>query len=204
MGKLSQRLWAGIYNRGKRAASKQRIDILKIKENVHIGDGVRFGDNAYLSDAGRSITIGDRTWFDGILNMFPHNSDCALMIGSDSYVGENSRIWCSKSITIGNRVLIAHDVNIFDNTTHPIDKKHRYEHECILKTQGMPNVKFPTIEEAPVEISDDVWIGCNSIILKGVYIGSGSIVAAGSVVTKDVPANVMVAGNPARVIKQLE
>jgi acetyltransferase-like isoleucine patch superfamily enzyme len=61
----------------------------------------------------------------------------------------------------------------------------------------------PVIATAPVKIGAHVWIGFNSIILKGVTIGDRSVVAAGSVVTKDIPADVLVAGNPARVIRSL-
>ena len=59
------------------------------------------------------------------------------------------------------------------------------------------------MEYKPITIGDDVWIGCNSIILKGVKIGNGSIVAAGSVVTKSVPPFSLVAGNPAKIVKEL-
>ena len=144
-----------------------------------------------------------RTWLYGSIMIFPHNKDCKVQIGKDCYIGDHTRIWCGKSVKIGNRVLIAHNVNIFDTTTHPINKKIRYEHELFVKEKGMPDIKYDTIEETPVEIGNDVWIGCNSIILKGVKIREGVIVAAGSVVTRDVPANVMVAGNPAKIIKKL-
>jgi len=63
---------------------------------------------------------------------------------------------------------------------------------------------WQVVPMAPIHISDKVWIGFNVIILKGVNIGEGAIIAAGSVVTKDVPAWTLVGGNPARVIKQLE
>lgn len=106
-------------------------------------------------------------------------------------------------MVIGDRTLIAHNVNIFDTTTHPIDKCIRYEHECFVKTKGMPMNKYETIEESPVIIGEDVWIGCNCVIMKGVKIGNGSIIGAGSVVTKDIPAGVMAAGNPAKIIKKL-
>ncbi len=59
-----------------------------------------------------------------------------------------------------------------------------------------------TEEIKPVKIGDNVWIGCNSIILKGITIGNGAVVAAGSIVTKDVPPKVLVGGNPAKVIKE--
>ncbi|HEX8899049.1 MAG TPA: DapH/DapD/GlmU-related protein, partial [Chthoniobacterales bacterium] len=62
----------------------------------------------------------------------------------------------------------------------------------------------PEIRSAPVIISDNVWIGMNAVILKGVTIGENSVVAAGAVVTKSVPANVVVAGNPAVITKQLD
>lgn len=96
--------------------------------------------------------------------------------------------------------MIAHNVNIFDNDTHPTDYlERRQDAENILCYGKFED--FSSLKKAPVMIGDDVWIGCNSIILKGVTIGNGSIVAAGSVVTKDVPANVIVGGNPAKILK---
>lgn len=172
--------------------------------NVTLGTNVRF---PYIKNGPSScgkIIIGNNSWISGTINMFPHNKGAVLIIGSDCYVGDESRIWCAKSITIGDRVLIAHNVNIFDTTTHPIDKRIRYEHEKIVKTYGLPSDNYSEISESAVTIHDDVWIGCNSIILKGVEIGEGSIIGAGSVVTKNVPSNTMVAGNPARVVKKLQ
>ena len=63
---------------------------------------------------------------------------------------------------------------------------------------------FSTLRSVPIKIGNDVWIGCNSIILKGVTIGDGAIVAAGSVVTKDVPDYAVVGGAPAKVIRFLD
>jgi acetyltransferase-like isoleucine patch superfamily enzyme len=84
---------------------------------------------------------------------------------------------------IGDRVIIAWDCNILDRDYHSIDGTEE--------------------RTAPVRIGDDVWIGCRSIVLKGVSIGDGAIVAAGSVVVKDVPAHTLVAGNPAQIKKSV-
>lgn len=175
----------------------------KNAKNVTLGTNVKF---PYIKNGPPScgkIFIGNNSWICGTINMFPHNKEAELRIGNDCYIGDSSRIWCAKSITIGDRVLVAHNVNIFDTATHPIEKIARYEHEVIVKISGMPIDLHQQISEAPVIIHDDVWIGCNSIILKGVEIGEGSIIGAGSVVTKNVPPNTMVAGNPAKIVKQL-
>jgi acetyltransferase-like isoleucine patch superfamily enzyme len=100
---------------------------------------------------------------------------------------------CADRITIGNRVLIAHFASIYDNNNHPIDPGAR--------AKNMPIGKD---DFAPVVIEDDVWIGAHAVVLKGVTIGRGSVVAMGSVVTKDVPPMTVVAGNPARVVKQID
>lgn len=204
MNSFLQHLLAWFYSKSKLAFDEQKCRKIKTSSNISLGQDVRIGSYAAIPTDIGSICIGDRTWFEGTLNLFPHNIDCTFTIGTDSYVGDGTRIWCAKKIAIGNRVLIAHNVDIFDTTTHPIDKRLRYEHEIVLKTHGMPKEKYETIEEASVVIEDDVWVGCNAIILKGVRIGEGAIVAAGSVVVKDVPPNTMVAGNPARIVKRLE
>ena len=197
-----KKIIAQIYRFGEKAYEEDRAEKIRTLNNLHLGKNVKFDRNAAIPMVG-DITIGDNTWICGIINTFPHHSDCSVRIGDDCYIGDHSRIWAGREVIIGNRVLIAHNVNIFDTTTHPIDKRIRYEHECIVKTSGMPTKLFDTVYEATVNIGDDVWIGCNALILRGVTIGEGSIVSAGAVVTKDVPPNCMVAGNPAKVVKYL-
>lgn len=92
---------------------------------------------------------------------------------------------------IGNNGLIGSGYLITDSDACPIDSDARI--------QNLPN----TTKQSPVEIEDDVFIGARSIILKGVKIGKGSIVGAGSVVSSDVPAYSIVAGNPAKFIRKI-
>lgn len=111
-------------------------------------------------------------------------------------------MWAADSIKIGDNVLIAHNVNIFDNDTHPTDyMERRYDAENIIFMGERK--EYSTLHSSPIEIGNDAWIGCNSIILKGVKIG-GCIVAAGSVVTRNTPPFTLVAGNSARVAKSLK
>ncbi len=105
-----------------------------------------------------------------------------LTIGS-GYCTCGVQIVCKKKITIGNNVAIARDVIIRDNDAHEILEK---DHKSVKE----------------VTIGNNVWIGNRAMIMKGVHIGDGAIVAAGAIVTKDVPPNTMVAGVPAKVIKE--
>lgn len=147
-----------------------------------------------------SIDVGKRSCIRGALEIQRENG--RIKIGNNCYIGDHTRIWSAESIIIKNNVLIAHNVNIFDNDTHPIDKFERKEDSELIIWNAIRK-DFSTLKSAPIVIEDDAWIGCNSIILKGVTIGEGSIVAAGSVVTKSVPPNVLVAGNPAKIVKEL-
>ena len=146
-----------------------------------------------------SIIIGQKTIIAGELLTFRHGGN--IKIGDWCYLGKNSRIWSSTSIEIGNRVLIAHGVNIFDSLTHPINKKARHNQFKAIFSSGHPSEI--SLDEKPITIEEDVWVGANAVILRGVHIGQGAIIGAGSVVTKDVPAHVIVAGNPAKIIRKL-
>ena len=107
-------------------------------------------------------------------------------LGDRSGLGINCRI--SGKVIIGNDVMMGPNVSIF-TANHAFDRT-----DIPMDQQGMS-------EEGPVIIEDDVWIGANSILLKGDHVGKGAIIAAGAVVTKDVPSGAIVGGNPAKVLK---
>lgn len=154
-----------------------------------------------LSKNAGAIRIGKHSHLRGELLTFWNAGE--ISIGEWCYIGHSSRVWSQASITIGNHVLIAHLVDIHDTDSHPIDwENRRLDAQSILSGRGYLT-PTQTIS-LPVVIEDDVWIGFKSTILKGVRIGRGAIIASASVVTKDVPPFTVVAGNPARVIRQLE
>jgi len=151
-------------------------------------------------DADRtSIYIGESTHIRGELMTFPGGR---IEVGDFCYVGSETKIWSDTSIKIGDRVLISHNVNIFDNQTHPIDPVKRHEQFVHIIRKGFP--KDLDLGGKPIIIEDDVWIACNVVILRGVHIGKSSVISAGSIVTKDVPPGTIVAGNPAKVLRKIE
>ena len=110
-----------------------------------------------------------------------------LFLGENSYISSYSVIGVNDSVTIGNNVIIADSISIRDTD-------HNYNQLDIpIREQG--------ISTAPIKINDNVWIGHGVVITKGVSIGSGAIIAANAVVTKDVPRNAIVGGVPAKIIK---
>jgi acetyltransferase-like isoleucine patch superfamily enzyme len=103
-----------------------------------------------------------------------------VSIGEGTYINRRTEITCKASVTIGERCAVSWDVLITDTDYHALDG---------------------TSPVAPVRIGDDVWIGAKAIILKGVTIGDGAVIAAGAVVSRDVPAGALVGGNPARELR---
>jgi acetyltransferase-like isoleucine patch superfamily enzyme len=147
------------------------------------------------------IIIDGNCWLRGEIMLAKHGGE--VNIGKHVFFGEYSRIWSASKITIGNNVLISHNVNIHDFDSHPLDYLLRKtQAEYILDNNKLPDDSFG-VPEKPIIIEDHVWICFNAVILKGVTIGKGAIVAASAVVTEDVPPFTIVAGNPAKVIKYL-
>ncbi len=153
-----------------------------------------------MSNRRENIRIGDICHIRGELLVYPYSG--SISIGNYCYVGEGTRIWSGKGITIGNRVLISHNVDIHDSNDHPLDPQLRHEHYKDILSIGFL-AKYD-ICAAPIIVADDVWIGFGACIMRGVTVGAGAIIAAHAVVTKDVPARAVVAGNPARVIRVLQ
>jgi acetyltransferase-like isoleucine patch superfamily enzyme len=146
------------------------------------------------------ISVGSFTHVCGQLLTFPNGGK--IQIGEWCYIGEGTRIWSQSSVTIGNHVLISHLVDIHDTDGHPIDWQERRQDAEARLTNQMQNLSRRTIA-MPVTIEDDVWVCFKATILKGVHVGKGAIIAAGAVVTADVPPWTIVAGNPAKVVRAL-
>lgn len=172
-----------------------------------------------LSKGIKTWTIGDKiTWDKGTTIVFSSKSiinignqvvlsnssfnptisaNCRLIVASNAEltIGNNSgfsgvSLYCSKKITIGSNVICGGNVSIWDSDFHQICPDERRENLGVIHSKE-------------IEIGDDVFIGANSMILKGVKIGNRSIVGAGSVVRKDIPNDEIWYGNPAQFIRKL-
>lgn len=128
--------------------------------------------------------IGKNIWIEPPLHMAYGKN---VQIGENFYANFNLVIVDDIDVYIGNNVMIAPNVTI-TATGHPIDP--------ILRKSGS---QF----SIPVKIGNDVWIGSNVVILPGITIGDNSVIGAGSVVTKDIPANVVAVGNPCGVLREI-
>jgi acetyltransferase-like isoleucine patch superfamily enzyme len=149
----------------------------------------------------RAIQIGEKSLIDGELMVFDDAG--SIRIGASSFLGKGSRVWSGEKVEIGARVFISHNVTISDTDAHPTSAKARAEDYEARIVGGKPYAKG-SVETAPIVIEDDAWINFGVAILKGVRIGRGAIVGAGSVVTKDVPAWTFAAGVPAKPVRAIE
>ncbi len=176
-------------------------DTSTLPKNVRVGAGCFFERKAsfqrYRSERSIGLSFGANvkvyTWTE--FNIEP---DGVVTIGDDSVL-VGAVFMCAELITIGKRVVISYHVTIADSDFHPLDPAAR-RLDAIANAPGGDLSKRPPVVSRPVMIEDDVWIGIGAIILKGVRIGRGAKISAGSVVTRDVPAGANVAGNPARII----
>ncbi|HHG9510443.1 TPA: DapH/DapD/GlmU-related protein [Citrobacter amalonaticus] len=131
-----------------------------------------------------------------------------ITIGENTFINKDTKIMCINSVKIGSFVTMSFGVMIYDHDSHSLDYRERQNDiNKILQTSSLhndiENKNWAFVKSAPIVIEDNVWIGFQAAILKGVTIGEGAIVAAKAVVTKNVPAWSVVAGNPARVVKEI-
>jgi acetyltransferase-like isoleucine patch superfamily enzyme len=169
---------------------------------VEFGRSCRFAGRPILTIApGARIRLGSNV----LINSTPGSNEAglphptilaAVSTNSSIEIGDGTgisgaSIVARSSVKIGNRVLVGAGACIWDNDFHPIDPQIRLEHQT------------RDALSKPITIEDDVFIGARAIVLKGVRIGRGAVIGAGSVVTKSVSAGDVVAGNPARVVSSV-
>lgn len=179
---------------------------------VNLGKNAKVYNSAYFDIHPESkVTIGDDFVMSSGDSFNPlcrnikgcivaERANTKITIGN--HVGMSSPcLWAKLKITIGDYVNIGGDCIIMDSDAHNLDWRIRDSQRMFDSKEYMDT---HTAKCSPIHIGNHVLIGTRSIILKGVTIGDGSVIAAGSIVTKDVPANVIAGGNPCKVIKSLE
>lgn len=132
---------------------------------------------------GARLRVGDGVYLFGDVGLYLIDEAATLEIGDRTYLNRRTEIIARREVVIGADCAISWDVMITDSDEH--------------WREGVEMVQ-------PVRIGNHVWIGARAMVLKGVTIGDGAIVAAGAVVTKDVPSGALVGGVPARLIREGE
>ena len=165
---------------------------------------VVFGENTQIvgpidKRASKSrIVIGRDCLIEGVLVTETDQSE--IRIGNNVYIGGHTNLDCALSIVIEDDVLISYECTISDSDNHSLLYRLR-KHDLSEWKHGRHD--WTTTASAPIRIMRGAWIGTRAIILKGVTVGEGAIVAAGSVVTRDVSPWTIVGGNPAKLIRDL-
>lgn len=153
------------------------------------GEGIYIDRNVQLLRHPERIYLGNKVMLKEGAKICPTHAKAKITIGDWTTIGYNVCIFSKSKISIGDNCLIA-------PFCYFVDSDHGTELGSLIREQSM--------EAAPINIGDDVWLGAGVIVTKGVNIGSGAIVAAGSVVTKDIQPNAVFGGSPAKFIRNRE
>jgi acetyltransferase-like isoleucine patch superfamily enzyme len=167
-----------------------------LPDNIQIHPSSKIHVSQIRMKSGCRVIIAENTQVTGSLIFDKENA--VISIGKRTYI--SGSIIAAHNVEIADDVLISWGTTIIDHNSHSTSFSQRAG-DAVDWLEGKKD--FTHVKIAPIKISSKVWIGFNSIILKGVKIGEGAVIGAGSVVTKDVPAWTIVAGNPARVIREI-
>lgn len=170
-----------------------------IPTNMEVGENVVLDTSFCFKNYFSTLPIGLRVGNNVTLQSpaLATEANGFIEIGNYCYLSTASIIAVEK-IVIGNYVYIASGVTIVDSDFHPINAAERLRDTIAISPVGNKSLR-PVFTSSPVIIEDDVWIGYNATILKGVTVGRGSIISPGAVVSKNVPSNSIVEGNPASI-----
>jgi acetyltransferase-like isoleucine patch superfamily enzyme len=172
----------------------------KIPDNIEVGENTvidsSFCFKHYFSGLSVGLKVGSNVTF--WRTSLAAEENAFIEIGNYCYIA-NASLVCSERISIGNYVFIAGGVTIADSDFHPVAPAARLADTIALSPLGNRK-KRPPIKTLPIVIEDDVWIGFNATILKGVHIGAGAIIQPGALVIENVEPGTVVAGNPAKKV----
>lgn len=168
---------------GWRARTAKQARGRRLAREVEGGRGLRAERGVRIvrltDDA--TVRIGSGVLLAHDVQLHLRDRGAVIEIGDGTFVNHRTELVAHERVRLGRDCLLAWDVLVLDSDSHSVDG---------------------AAPSAPVTIGDRVWIGCRATVLKGVTVGGGAVVAAGAVVTRDVPARTLVAGNPARVVRE--
>ena len=166
--------------------------------NVRVGKHSRitadYAFKRFLSRQPEALVLGDHCSMDGV--HFAIGREGKVSVGNYCYF-TNAVLLCELELRFGNYVLIGWNATIADTDFHPLAPAERIADAIACSPLGGGRPR-PEIPRKAVIIEDDVWIGPNATVLKGVHIGAGAIIEPGSLITRDVPAGARMLGNPAQ------
>lgn len=171
---------------------------VKYLVGLSVGEGTRINLFSALRLRGKNVVVGSNSILNCRISF--DKSSASVRIGNRCYIGA-SHIVAAECVEIDDDVIISWGVTIVDHNSHSLKWENR-RHDVTNWAIGIKDWTDVTIR--PIKLRKKCWIGFNAVILKGVTVGEGAIVGACSVVTKDVAPYTIVAGNPARVIGQIE
>jgi acetyltransferase-like isoleucine patch superfamily enzyme len=183
------------------ATAQARLPVLPANARIGLNTLIS-GEHAFKRFRNKqpdALIIGSHCTMDGV--HFAVESQGRLSIGDYCYF-TNAVLLCELEIRIGSYVVIGWNASIADSDFHPIAPAERIADAIACSPLGAGRPR-PAIVRQPVIVEDDVWIGPNAAILKGVRIGAGSWIEPGSLVTRDVPPHSRVLGNPAQIVGQV-
>jgi acetyltransferase-like isoleucine patch superfamily enzyme len=184
------------------AKNPDAVTDISLPPNVRVGGNTlvkgKHAFHRFRTQRDPGLVIGSHCTMDGV--HFALGTKAYVEIGDYCYF-TNATLLCEQEIRLGSYVVIGWNASIADTDFHPIEPAERIA-DAIACSPLAESRERPEIPRAPVIVEDNVWIGPNATILKGVRIGKGAFIEPGSLVTQDVPEGARILGNPAEIVER--
>ena len=176
------------------ASGNLKVGVNSAVSNLHI-------DIYHDQNNCNNIVIGKDCLLSGSITVYSPNAK--IVIGDRVFIGPGTKLICYDELVIEDDVMLSWDITVMDTNAHSLKSSERIN-DVADWSKGWQNKNWSCVESKKITIKKKSWIGFNSIVLKGVSLGEGTVVASGSVVTKSTDDYTVVGGNPAKFIKKTE